>query len=346
MNMENTTTIQTRLTSIPYKVGETILRISDLSKDFNGKIILRDVNFEVKDLVREGMNQGQIVSIIGRSGGGKTTMAKIIAGILKPTTGTVLVCNGHERPLKRGEVGFVFQDSIVFDHLTVYDNLLLAAYQGMTREHAEDGATIHFFRRQYTWLSAKTYKLRNCSMQRKGDGIIARFLRRSLAALLKNHYTKHILWEKVDECMAEFDLAEHADKNPNQLSGGQKQRLATAMQVLCSNQFIVFDEPFSGQDPERKRKACEVIKKLAQKDEYKTLFIITHDIRSALWVSDMIIILGRERDDSGAFKPGSTVFEPVDIAKRQLAWRDASILRDPEFQKLADEIEFDWMPNM
>ena len=339
--------IKTTVTPLPYTVGPTILRVVGVNKNFDSKVILRDACFTVKDIIRENMTQGQIVSIIGLSGGGKTTLAKIIAGVLKPTSGQILVGDENPRPIKKGEVGFVFQDYIVFDHLCVYEYLLLAAHQGMTREHAEDGALVSFIERQFTWLTSKAYKLHWLKKEKEGDDSLTRFCKGLLARFLDKFFPKHALWEKVDGYLAEFGLQDHIAKHPKNLSGGQKQRLATLGQVLCSNQFIVFDEPFSGQDPKRRRKACEAIKKLAQMDDLKTLFIITHDIRSALWVSDTIIILGPEQDPaSGQLKPGSTIYEPLDVAKTGLAWRDANILRDPEFTALADEIEYDWMLKM
>ncbi len=294
-----------------YIADETILSVINVSKEFDGKVILRDVNFEVKNIKRPDITQGQIWSILGKSGAGKTTMAKIIAGLLQPTTGEILI-NDEKRPIKKGEVGFVFQDYISFDHLTVLNNLLLAAYQGIFREHAEKGGIKNLARRFNAWF-----------------------------------FNKKILKEKVDQYLEIFKLKEHLDKYPCQLSGGQKQRLAILMQALCSSQFIVLDEPFSGQDPEMKQKACETIIKVGQINELETLLIITHDIECAVWVSDTLLPLGVEKDpETKIDKPGSTVFKPFDLAERGLAWQDASVCRTKEFVELVQEIKYHWFPNM
>lgn len=296
----------------PYAIGEPVLQVKNLSKRFGDNQVLRDINFEIRDVIRriEGIEQGQVWSILGRSGRGKTTMARIIAGLRQPTTGDILI-NSDARPVKRGEVGFVFQDYRVFNHLTVLGNLLFAAYQGMTREHADEKILVNLRRRFNLW-----------------------------------HFGQKSLRDKVDQYLDLFGLEGNLGQYPCELSGGQKQRLAIFRQVLCSSQFIVLDEPFSGQDPVMKQNACEMIIKVSRMGELKTLIIITHDVRSAVWVSDTLLPLGLERDETGKLKPGSTVFKPCDLAAKGLAWQDASICRTPEFNELVQEIEFEWFPNM
>jgi ABC-type nitrate/sulfonate/bicarbonate transport system ATPase subunit len=214
--------------------------------------------------------------------------------------------------MKEGEVGFVFQNYIVFEHLTVEENLLLSAYQGMFREHAGEGHFKNMWDRLKTWL-----------------------------------LNKKVLREKVDQYLDHFQLREHLGKNPCQLSGGQRQRLAILSQVLCSSRVFILDEPFSGQDPIMKQECCETLIKVGQLDEFETLLIITHDIECAIWVSDTLLPLGREKDTaSKKFTPGSTVFKPFNLADRGLAWQDASICRTSEFADLVSEIKYEWFPNM
>ncbi len=298
----------------PYSVHDRILDIRNLSHSFDGKQILREINAQIWDIQRPGIKQGQVVSIIGQSGRGKTTLAKDIAGLTKPTTGEVLVCNGHERPVRAGEMGYVFQDSLVFEHLTVYDNLLLAAAQGMFADHADES--------------------------------VFKCLKERLHAEL---FDKKILRDKVDPYLESFGLKDQADKHPgmNRISGGQRQRLAVLMQVLCSSPFIIFDEPNTGQDPVRKQETSDLIIRTANLAELKTLIVITHDLPSAFYVSDTVWPLGFEQDpQTGKFKPGATLFEPIDLAKMGMAWHDASIQRDPIFNELVQYVQFDLMPKM
>lgn len=89
------------------------------------KPILRDINFKIKNLTRPGVNQGQVTSLIGRSGIGKTQLFKIISGLKKPTEGQVRI--GKDlRPVKPGDVGIVSQKYVLLPHRTVMKNMLIA----------------------------------------------------------------------------------------------------------------------------------------------------------------------------------------------------------------------------
>jgi thiamine transport system ATP-binding protein len=67
----------------------------------------------------------EIVALLGPSGSGKTTLLKVIAGLIAPTTGRVLIDNvdQHDVAVHRRHIGFVFQDHVLFNHLSVADNI-------------------------------------------------------------------------------------------------------------------------------------------------------------------------------------------------------------------------------
>ncbi|MHC3757496.1 amino acid ABC transporter ATP-binding protein [Streptococcus suis] len=114
-----------------------MLELRNLSKRFEDKQI-----FSNYDLV---IPEGKIVAIVGQSGGGKTTLLRMLAGLETIDSGT-LMYNGQELPLeelgKRHLLGFVFQDFQLFPHLSVLENLVLSPMktQNMTRSEAEDKA--------------------------------------------------------------------------------------------------------------------------------------------------------------------------------------------------------------
>ena len=114
-----------------YTYHEPILSLRDVSMQFGGEVILRDISLEVLNVVRPGVSQGQVVGFYGRSGIGKSVLCRIIAGLLPPSTGTVQVAN-PQRPVVAGDVGFVQQRYPLFNHRTLLDNLLVAA----GRKHA------------------------------------------------------------------------------------------------------------------------------------------------------------------------------------------------------------------
>ena len=92
-----------------YSYGKTLLKVEDVSLEYDGRPILKHVNAEVKDIVCPGTVRGQVVGFLGPSGIGKTQLFRIIAGLNKPTSGRVSI-NGLDRPVHAGEVGVVAQD--------------------------------------------------------------------------------------------------------------------------------------------------------------------------------------------------------------------------------------------
>ena len=104
--------------------NEIILSVEGVGITYD-RPILRDVTFQINNLSRPGVHQGQVVSLIGRSGIGKTQLFKIIAGMLKPTTGTVRI-GVDLHPVQAGEVGIVPQNYLLFRHRTVMQNLAIA----------------------------------------------------------------------------------------------------------------------------------------------------------------------------------------------------------------------------
>ncbi|HFI0501391.1 TPA: amino acid ABC transporter ATP-binding protein [Streptococcus suis] len=114
-----------------------MLELRNLTKRFGNKQI-----FSNYDLV---IPEGKIVAIVGQSGGGKTTLLRMLAGLETIDSGT-LIYNGQTLPLeeleKRHLLGFVFQDFQLFPHLSVLENLILSPIktQNMSRSDAEDKA--------------------------------------------------------------------------------------------------------------------------------------------------------------------------------------------------------------
>lgn len=114
-----------------------MLELRNLTKRFGNKQI-----FSNYDLV---IPEGKIVAIVGQSGGGKTTLLRMLAGLEIIDSGT-LIYNGQTLPLeeleKRHLLGFVFQDFQLFTHLSVLENLILSPIktQNMSRSDAEDKA--------------------------------------------------------------------------------------------------------------------------------------------------------------------------------------------------------------
>ena len=95
-----------------------MLEISGIKKSFDGTTVLNDISLKIVD--------SEIVSILGSSGGGKTTLLNIILGLLQPDSGSV-VFNGNDitnTPMERRGFNIVFQDYALFPNLTAYKNIV------------------------------------------------------------------------------------------------------------------------------------------------------------------------------------------------------------------------------
>lgn len=104
------------------EIGNPVISICNLHKSFGALEVLKGI-----DLV---LHKGENVAVLGKSGTGKSVLIKIIAGLLKPDTGTVNVLNNDvanlsEKDLNalRLRIGFSFQNSALYDSMNVYQNL-------------------------------------------------------------------------------------------------------------------------------------------------------------------------------------------------------------------------------
>lgn len=102
---------------------EPVVEVENLNLIIEGRHILKNVSFKI--------NKGEIFTILGGSGSGKTTITKCIVGLFKPTSGTVKVFGKNLtqiNPLElnglRKEIGYVFQGAALFDSLRVWENVV------------------------------------------------------------------------------------------------------------------------------------------------------------------------------------------------------------------------------
>ena len=120
-----------------YTEDEILLQIQDVSKEYNGQLVLKKVCATIKDIKVVGQVKGQVVGFIGPSGIGKSTLFRIMAGLDQPTSGRVVI-DGEDHPVRAGEVGVVAQNYPLFEHRTVMGNLMRAACKRYPKKESRE----------------------------------------------------------------------------------------------------------------------------------------------------------------------------------------------------------------
>jgi len=92
------------------------LKVRGVSKSFEGKKIIENISIE--------LHQGEIVSLLGISGGGKTTLFNVIAGLSSPDQGAVYL-DGEEITGKPGKISYMLQKDLLLPYRTIEDNVAL-----------------------------------------------------------------------------------------------------------------------------------------------------------------------------------------------------------------------------
>ncbi len=277
-----------------YSYAETLLKVSNAGMTIGTSRILRDINLEVKNIVRPGMSQGQVVGFLGPSGVGKTKFSEMLAGIIVPEKNKIfldgeILVGANQLPTKIGRVGMVQQKYPLLVHRSVNGNLMVVAL---------------------------------------------------------NKYKDHkVSSQKVLEIMETLNLVQHKDKYPAELSGGTQQRVAIAQALLSCEDFLIFDEPFSGLDVNMIGKVTQLIQNITSINEFLTVVIISHDISATCAISDSLWLMGKEKDEKGVTIPGGTIRQDhvYDLVSLDLAWHP-DITYTKTFLDLTTHIKKDIFP--
>ena len=229
------------------------LEVKNIVKNFGDTQVLKGVSFE--------MEQGEVFSVIGSSGNGKTTLLRCLNFLEIADRGSLTVDGEVIFPIdattkgiveKRLTFGMVFQNFNLFPQYTALQNVTLA--MDVKAENA-----------------LKEQKLKGAQKKRE----------------LKEMREKNA--EIAKQILTRVGLADKMSNYPCELSGGQQQRVAIARALALSPDILCFDEPTSALDPELTGEVLKVIKKL--RDEGRTMIIVTHEMEFAKNVSDKVIFM-------------------------------------------------------
>ncbi len=113
-----------------------VLHVDNVSKSFDGEKVIENISIQLK--------KGEIVSLLGVSGGGKTTLFNLIAGIKMPDEGRIYM-EGEDITGKPGNVSYMLQKDLMLPYRTIVDNVSLPLLvQGMKKKEAREKAASHF----------------------------------------------------------------------------------------------------------------------------------------------------------------------------------------------------------
>lgn len=262
------------------------LQVKDLYKSFGETKVLKGISFT--------MEKGQVISIIGASGNGKTTLLRCLNFLEKADCGEIIVDGVTVFPAEKKQksnmaLGMVFQNFNLFPQYSVLKNVTLAMDIKSKREIKEN-KEYYKQKKAENKLLAKE-KAKQSSFFKKIGLYLGTFWKN-----LTNRDKKQDLkikkqqnQENALDIIKRVGLEEKVKNYPCELSGGQQQRVAIARALALSPDILCFDEPTSALDPELTGEVLKVIKGL--RDEGRTMIIVTHEMNFAKNVSDKIIFM-------------------------------------------------------
>ena len=113
-----------------------VLHVDNVTKSFDGEKVIEDISIK--------LNKGEIVSLLGVSGGGKTTLFNLIAGIKMPDEGRIYL-DGEDITGKPGNVSYMLQKDLMLPYRTIVDNVALPLLvNGMKKKDAREKASSYF----------------------------------------------------------------------------------------------------------------------------------------------------------------------------------------------------------
>ena len=227
------------------------IAVDGVSKVYPGSVAaVDDLHFDVCD--------GELLVLVGPSGCGKTTTLRMIAGLERPTRGTIRLGGRDVKNVapRDRNIAMMFQHNVLYPHLTVSGNMAF----GWRLRSGRRGLL--------SWLlgSSRPAKHRGST-----PGC------RDIAG-------------RVQQAAAMLGIERLLDRRPHELSGGERQRVALGKALVQQPSVFLLDEPLSNLDVSRRVRLREELRKLHQQFPTTTL-LVTHDQGEALSLGQRIVVM-------------------------------------------------------
>lgn len=230
-----------------------VVELTRVTREF----MRRKHKFFAVNNVSFALNSGDFVAIVGKSGNGKSTLLNLIAGLLKPTHGSVKVCGEEisERTfsdakmsrLRACDIGFVTQSQTLLQNLTVHDNILLPVQ--IAASTCEVSKSVE--------SKSKVSKSAESKSEVSEDSNETRALE-----LCKQLHIEDLLW-----CY------------PSELSGGEMRRVMIVRALINNPKLLILDEPTGDLDVEHTRIVVKMLREAAKNGV--AVLMVTHDVEAA-----------------------------------------------------------------
>ena len=268
----------------PENVGDPIIKVNDLDKKFfllkgGNTLQIKDINFDIK--------KGEIVSLIGPSGAGKTVLLRMVAGLDAPDSGHIsfklndewvdMQDLGLERMNVRRKLGFMHQEFALTHYATIKDQIAsrlgvkdenVIAKARKTAEELGISDKILDVLYQLTDLPENEAKARLEKIELNSD----------ILDLLFPKFPDKEVKKYAEPIFEALDLPlDILDRRSYELSGGQKVRATLALVLTSNPEVLILDEPFGDLDPITLRVVSNSLKKINKKFG-TTILMVSHHV--------------------------------------------------------------------
>ncbi len=310
-----------------------LIDVRNATVAYGKRTILNDVTLQVR--------QGELVAVVGPSGCGKSTLLRQIAGMQKPDSGTVLV-GGKEVNRVTRDCGIVFQNSLVYKHLSVVDNIGFGVM--LEKTNLIERGLVLPFRAGYNLASAVIKGGRN-TLRRFGVLQAAEEanpdqvpVQSTTLDWIRYFRVRREAREQAYALLDDVGLsAADGEKYPYELSGGMKQRVAIAQALIMKPKILLMDESFSALDERTRSEMADVV--WDQWTRHKlTIFFVTHVLQEAAKLGSRLVCLSQYWSDA-AGKHGQGARIVVDRPILGAEKKPSDFVNNDEFGKVVGSVK-------